>query len=92
MGPRWRISPYSEADMSYTIIIDERQRRLDVENVANRLKRHCRIGKVKFKAAYPKHPFDHLPPYRTGTPYIWQPNTAREYPLQWWQNPVVSTC
>ena len=64
-----------------------------VDPASNRLNaavRHCRIGKVKFKAAYPRHPFDLLPPFKNGIPYIWQPKHGEPSPIAWWQNPVGS--
>jgi hypothetical protein len=78
--------------MSHTVPFGEAERERQTENRFNAVIRHCRIGKVKLKAAYPRHPFDLLPPYKTVKPFIWQPNTADPAPIAWWQNPVVSTC
>ncbi len=77
--------------MSYTVPFGEAERQRQTVNLINAAVRHCRIGKVKPKAAYPRHPFDLLPPYKSGS-YVWRPNTADPAPSAWWQNPVVSTC
>jgi hypothetical protein len=76
--------------MSHTAPFGEAERQRQTENRFNAVIRHCRIGKVKFKASYPRHPFDLLPPYKAGSPSIWP--FDRQQPVQWWQNPVVSTC
>lgn len=74
----------------------------DVANLINAKHRHCRVGKVKAKSnetglspaiGYPRHPFDLLPPYDWTMRPHWAPKPVDPlYPIQWWQNPVVSTC
>jgi len=61
---------------------------LSIENMANESRRHCRARVKEWKV---KPPISDFPPYRT-TPVIvgpWAPSDSA--PLQWWQNPVVST-
>lgn len=58
--------------MSYTIVVDENERRRQTENRINIAVRHCKIGKVSVK-----HPkgwggipnFSIQPPYRNTTGY-----------------------
>lgn len=75
--------------MNSTNPFSEAERARQVENRLNAAVRHCRIGKIKFKAAYPRQPFEGLPPFKNGVPYIWQPKTGEPCPIAWWQNPVV---
>ena len=77
--------------MSHTVIMSEAERERRTENRINAAVRHCRIGKVRIKEIYPRAPFDYQP-HEIGTPFVWRPNAANPAPIEWWQNPVVSTC
>lgn len=70
--------------MSYTIIQDPQQAKRDLENVVNRVVRHCRIGKVTRK---PQRPSD-LPHVPFSPKVTWPPPLP---PYKWWDDPFAPT-
>lgn len=81
--------------MSYTVIVDERERERRFENRLNEIHRHCRIGRVRPKMTI--HGGQRVPmgpwPYPKIVPDEWvYPESPGSPPIPWWQNPVVSTC
>jgi len=69
--------------MSYTIVIDERERMKHAANVTNMLRRNCRIGKVWEKTGI-KWADRGLPDIMTSQPVIPGPFTNI---FPWWQRP-----
>lgn len=64
--------------MSYTAVIDHDEIQRHVENVVNLVKRHCRIGKVRFKRHPAMTPRPILP--QPVTPWIFEPTTTDRLP------------
>ena len=79
--------------MSYTVVIDEGERARQTENQINKAARHCKV-RVKTWKQWTHRPFP-ITPYPKHVPDKWvypQNPDLSPYPIQWWQNPVVSTC
>lgn len=68
--------------MSYTVIIDEQERKREFENRINAVMRHCRIGKVSPKP--PKHWVSKIPPMKSTAPPMkpigWFPGCGAPHP------------